>query len=178
MRMERQQQLMAEFVASRHSLFAFIQGVVRNPHDSEDIFQEVWVRFSRALAEGTEILEQAKWCRGTARNLILHYWRDRRQEKVVADPGLLDLVELAFEEQDSNPEYWRMRREALAECIQELPQHSRNLLRLKYVEALAAESIARQLKQSAAAVLMALSRLRRALRDCALQKLKVREAQP
>src|SRR5512143_4058923 len=106
------------FLAGRHGLFAFIYGFVRNSHDAEDIFQEVWVRFSRALSEGVEIGDQAKWCRGTARNLILHYWRDRRQDKLIADPGLLDLVELAFEEQDANPEYWRVRREALAECIQ------------------------------------------------------------
>ncbi len=176
MSIERQQQLMAEFVASRHNLFAFIHGFLRNPHDSEDIFQEVWVRFSRALTEGAEIIDQAKWCRGTARHLILHYWRDRRDDKVIADPALLDVVELAFEEQDANPEYWRVRREALSECIQELPERSRTLLRLKYVEALSAERISTQLKQSAAAVLMALSRLRRALRDCAVQKLKVREA--
>lgn len=176
MSIERQQQLMAEFVASRHSLFAFIQGFIRNPHDSEDIFQEVWIRFSRALTEGAEIHDQGKWCRGTARHLILHYWRDRRDDKVIADPALLDLVELAFEEQDGNPDYWRVRREALSECIQGLPERSRKLLSLKYVDALSAERIAGQLKQSAAAILMALSRLRRALRDCAMEKLRTREA--
>lgn len=175
--MERQQELMAEFVAGRHSLFAFIQGFVRNPHDSEDIFQEVWVRFSRALAQGVEIREQAKWCRGTARNLILHYWRERRKAAVPADEELLALADLAFAEQSANQDYWRARQEALTECIQELPERAQNLLRLKYEHGLPATEVAGQLRQTSAAVLMALSRLRRALRDCAEKKLRLQGLQ-
>jgi len=176
--MERQQQLMAEFVATRHALFAFLYGFTRNPHDAEDLFQEVWVRFSRALAEGTEIQDQAKWCRGTARNLLLHHWRDRRQDAVPADPALLDLVEQAFEEQTANQDRWRARQEALTQCLEELPDRSRQLLRLKYEEALSAEQVADRLRQTAAAVLMALSRLRKALRECAQKKLKTEGLEP
>jgi RNA polymerase sigma-70 factor (ECF subfamily) len=176
--MERQQELMAEFVAGRHNLFAFIQGLVRNPHDSEDIFQEVWVRFSRALAEGVEVQDQAKWCRGTARNLILHYWRAQRQAAVPADEELLALAELAFAEQPANQDYWRVRQEALTECIQELPERAQSLLRLKYERGLPANEVAGQLRQTSAAVLMALSRLRRALRDCAQKKLKLQGLLP
>lgn len=170
--MDRQQQLMSEFVAGRHSLFGFILGLVRNPHDAEDLFQEVWVRFSRALAEGAEIQDQAKWCRGTARNLVLHYWRDQRNDKVVVDEELVQLVELAFVEQEGNLDYWRVRREAVSECLQELPPRSRQLLQLKYEQGLSADGVAETLRQSSAAVLMALSRLRRLLRECAQRKLK------
>ena len=176
--MERQQELMAEFVAGRHNLFAFVQGFVRNAHDSEDIFQEVWVRFARALAEGGEIRDQAKWCRGTARNLILHYWRDRRKAAVPADEELLDLAELAFAEQSTNQDYWRARQEALTECIQELPERAQSLLRLKYERGLHANEVAGQLRQTSAAVLMSLSRLRRSLRDCAEKKLRLQGLQP
>jgi RNA polymerase sigma-70 factor (ECF subfamily) len=124
------------------------------------------------LAEGTDIQDQAKWCRGVARNLILHYWRDRRTDPLPADPALLDLAELAFAEQAANQDYWRARQEALNECVQELPDHSQRLLRLKYEHGLSAELVAAQLRQSTAAVLMALSRLRRALRECAERKLR------
>jgi RNA polymerase sigma-70 factor, ECF subfamily len=171
--MERQQQSMADFVAARHSLFAFIYGFVRNPHDSEDLFQDVWLRFSRALADGVEIKDQAKWCRGTARNLILHYWRDRKNNQAVADPALMELVELAFAEQSSNSDYWRARQDALSECIRELPERSQQLLRMKYDQGLSAEDAAAVLRQTSAAILMALSRLRRALRECARKKLEV-----
>lgn len=171
--MDRQQQMTAQFLANRHSLFAFIYGFVRNTHDAEDLFQEVWVRFSEALAWEVEIEDQAKWCRGTARNLILHYWRDRRNDKVVVDPELVDFVELAFAEQESNRDYWLARQQALSECIQTLPERSKYLLRLKYEQGLSARSVADELLQSVAAVLMALSRVRRTLRECAHRKLKL-----
>ena len=170
--MDRQQQLMTEFVAARHTLFAYIYGLVRNPHDAEDLFQEVWVRFSRALTAGGEIQDQAKWCRGTARNLILHHWRDRRRQALPADEALLDLVGLAFEEQEANGDYWRARQEAVNDCFQELPERSQRMLRLKYEDGLGAEQVAGRLNQTGAAVLMALSRLRRAMRECAERKLK------
>jgi RNA polymerase sigma-70 factor (ECF subfamily) len=175
--MDRAQELMTEFVAARHSLFAYIYGFVRNPHDSEDLFQEVWVRLSKALAQGTEIQDQAKWSRGTARNLILHYWRERKSDKVVADQELLDLVELAFTEQESNHEYWRSRQEALNECIQELPPRSQELLRLKYERGLSADQVGDEVNQSSAAVLMSLSRIRRLLRECAQKKLDLQGMQ-
>ncbi len=171
--MERQQQLTTEFVAKRHTLYAFIYGFIRNTHDAEDIFQEVWVRFSDALARGVDIQDQAKWCRGTAHNLILHHWRDRRQDKVVVDQELVELVELAFTEQDSNQEYWRTRQQALGECIQTLPERSQQMLRLKYEQGLSAQEVAEEVLQSVESVWMALSRLRRALRDCAQRKLKL-----
>ena len=176
--LERQQQLMAEFVATRHALFAFINGFVRNPHDAEDLFQDVWLRFSRALGLGTAIADQAKWCRGVARNLVLHYWRDRRQEEIPFDPELMDLVAQAFDEQADHQEAWRGRREALARCLEELPDHSRELLRLRYEEALPAEGIGAQLRQTTAAVLMALSRVRKALKDCARKRLKLEGLAP
>ena len=48
------QKLMAEFVATRHSLYAFIFGWIRHAHDAEDLFQEVWLRFSKAVADGVD----------------------------------------------------------------------------------------------------------------------------
>lgn len=170
--MERQQQLTTDFVANRHSLYAFIYGFIRNTHDAEDLFQEVWVRFSNALARGVEIQDQAKWCRGTAHNLILHYWRDRQHDKVVVDQELMQLVETAFTEQDGNQDYWRTRQQALGECIQTLPERSQQMLRLKYEQGMSAQEVAEEITQSAESVWMALSRLRRVLRDCAERKLK------
>src|SRR5262245_1406162 len=169
--MAKQEELTTGFLAGRHSLFAFIYGFVRNSHDAEDIFQEVWLRFSRALADGTEIQDQARWCRATARNLILHHWRDRRDDKVVADQELFDLVELSFSEQDQNQDYRRAQQEALTDCIQELPDRSKALLRLKYEQGFTAEKIAIELLQSSAAILMMLSRIRKILKDCAQRKL-------
>jgi RNA polymerase sigma-70 factor, ECF subfamily len=171
--MDRQSQLTTQFLANRHSLFAFIYGFIRNTQDAEDLFQEVWVRFSEAVSRGVEIEQPAQWCRGTARNLVLHYWRERRNDQVVVDPELMDYVELAFAEQETRSDYWLARQQALHECLEALPPHSKSLLRLKYEQGLTAQKVAEQLTQSVAGVLMALSRVRQLLRECAHRKLKV-----
>ncbi len=173
LRMNRQQQLANEFLASRHSLYGFIYGLVRNTHDAEDVLQEVWLRFFNAVAEGVEIQDSAKWCRGTARNLILHYWRDRRDDKVVVDQELIDLAELAHAEQDRNSHYWAMRQQALRECMDGLPERFKRLLRLKYDMGLSAQAVAEELRQSLDATFKTLSRVRQALRECAQKKLDV-----
>jgi RNA polymerase sigma-70 factor (ECF subfamily) len=173
---DKQQQVMSEFVAGRHSLYGFIYGFVRNTHDAEDLLQEVWVRLFGALKEGVEIRDQARWCRGTARNLMLHYWRDRKTDKVIIDQELADLVGLAFAEQDTNRDYWILRQQVLNECMTSLPARAKLLLRLKYDEGLSAQAVAGRLIQSADAVLKALSRVRQLLRQCADKKLKVQGA--
>ncbi len=164
---------MSEFVAGRHSLYGFIYGLIRNKHDAEDVLQEVWVRLFGAITEGVDIQDQAKWCRGTARNLILHYWRERRTDKVIVDQELLDLVALAFTEQEPKLDYWLERKQALKDCLDTLPTRSKLLLRLKYDQGLSALNVAKRLCQSADAVLKALSRIRQMLRQCAEKKLKL-----
>lgn len=171
---DRRQRLTTQFLANRHGLFAYIYGLVRNTHDAEDIFQEVWLRFSNAIGdENSEIQDAAKWCRGAARNLVLHYWRDRQGGKVVVDQELIELVDQAFVEHEPSADYLLARQQALGECIGELPARSREMLRLKYERGLSSERVADELAQTVAAVLMALSRIRKALRECAERKLRL-----
>src|SRR3954470_20331529 len=170
--------LSAEFIARRHELFGFVYSLVRNVQDSEDIVQEVWLRFSSALERGIQIDKTAQWSRGTAKNLILHYWRKKGNTTVTADSELLNLVELAFSEgdDDSEREYWQIRREALTECVQTLPDDSRRLISLRYDEGNPVAKIAEVVERSEGSVMMALSRIRRLLQSCVDTKLKAKGA--
>src|SRR5436190_14968544 len=164
--------LSAEFVARRHELFSFIYALVRNVQDAEDICQEVWLRFSSAVQRGIHIEKIAQWSRGTAKNLILHYWREKGNPRVIADSELLNLVELAFSEHDHDGDFWRVRREALTACVQDLPEDSRRLLTLRYEQGNSVGKVAEIVARSTAGVMMALSRIRRALQVCVAGKLK------
>jgi len=171
---EQIKQITAEFLAHRHQLMSFIYGLVRDHQIAEDLFQEVWLKLAGALEKSLVIEDQAKWCRKTAKNLILQHWRDQRNAKVVADSALLefmDFAELAFEETQKASE----RRGALQECLKALPEKSRQLLVLKYEQELSIAGIAEQARQSTAAVIKALLRLRQALAVCVEKKLKLQE---
>ncbi|MBL8796262.1 MAG: sigma-70 family RNA polymerase sigma factor [Planctomycetia bacterium] len=164
--------LSARFMAERHALMGFIYSMVRDLSGTEDILQEVWIRLAEAAERGEVIAEPGKWCRGVAKNLILHYWRDRRTAKVFADSELLDLVEEALNEQ---PEAAGDRRQALMECIDRLPEKSKQLLRMKYEQGLSFAAMAERLQRSLDSLKMALCRVRQALLECAEKKLRFAE---
>lgn len=165
------EQVTASFLAGRRTLIAYIHWLVRDPHVAEDIFQEVWLKLANALNRGDRVEDQARWCRGVARNLVLHHWRDQRDAKVVADSEFVDLVEAAFDE--AEPDDWSDRRHALAECLQTLPEKSRQLLGLKYESGCSIAAIAITLRQSVDAVTKSLLRLRRALASCVERRVKL-----
>lgn len=171
-------QITTEFLASRPQLMAFIYGLIREPQTAEDIYQEVWLKLAGALETGVVIEHPAKWCRTVAKNLIVQHWRERQNAKVVADSTLLefiDYVELAFTESDAKDDRWADRQQALNQCVAALPEKSRQLLLLKYDEGFSIGAIATHLRQSTAAVVKALGRLRQALAICVDKKLKLQE---
>jgi RNA polymerase sigma-70 factor (ECF subfamily) len=174
-------ELATEFLANRHVLLSFISGLVRDVHEAEDIFQEVWIRLANASENGVVIESQIKWCRGVAKNLILHYWRDHRTAKVIADSELLaflNYVELAYDEKEITPDQWNDRQQALHDCVTDLPEKSRHLLKLKYDEQCSIAEICRRMGKSSAAIVKALLRLRAALAICVEKKLRLLEFRP
>lgn len=166
-------ELAARYMAQRHALTAFIEGLVRDPAAAEDIFQEVWIRLAEAAEKGVEIDDLPRWCRGVARNLILHHWRDKRGDREVA--RIVEFVETAFAEREGAVEPWLDRRQALAGCIDRLPDHARDLLRMKYDQGRSIAEIGRLLKRSINGVMVSLTRLRHALSDCVEKQIKPME---
>ncbi|MBI3828675.1 MAG: sigma-70 family RNA polymerase sigma factor [Planctomycetes bacterium] len=169
------EQLGAQFLAQRHVLMAFISGLIRDPNAAEDILQEVWMRLSEASRSGVPIDDLGRWCRGTARNLVLHHWREKRTARVIPDSSMLDLIERAFDEQAGAQGIWMARKNALLECLRTLPDKSRQLLAHVYESGLPLAEVAKQTGQSYAAVMMLLSRVRKGLRECVVRRVQAEE---
>lgn len=172
---ERLKSLSARFLADRHALLAYIGALARDGHVAEDMLQEVWLRLCDADAREVNIDNLRAWSRGVARNLMLHHWRDRRDAKVVANSSQLEVLEALdrlFQEDDLCAEIWRNRRAALTRCVEELPEHSRQLIELKYEKRLSMAEIAGQISRTLAATMMSLSRVRKALEECVEKRLR------
>ena len=166
------EQLGAQFLTQRHVLMAFISGLIRDPDAAEDILQDVWLRLSEASRNDVAIDDLGAWCRGTARNLVLHYWREKRSARVIPDSSMLDLVERAFDEQAGAQSVWMARKNALLECLRVVPEKSRQLLAQVYERGAQLTDVARQSGQTYGAVLMLLSRVRKSLRDCVARRIQ------
>lgn len=165
----------SEFLAHRDALAGFILGLTRDTHVAEDIFQEVWLRFAKALEGREEIRNVFSWSRTVARRLVIDHWRKNQSSQLVFNSELAELMEQAFDEQDSHHDIWRDRLRALEECVKNLPDYSKEILRLKYEKNYTAREEARETNRTVNAVLMALSRLRQILAQCVSEKLGERE---
>ncbi|MEY5026195.1 MAG: hypothetical protein RLZZ244_1723 [Verrucomicrobiota bacterium] len=173
------QQAAGEFIRDRHRLGAYVNGLLRDAHAAEDVLQEVWVLLSAELEKGHPIQNQAAWCRGVAKNLILRHWEKRQTAKVIADSNALeafmDRVEACFAWADTQDHFASARLAALDQCLGSLPERSRRVLSLKYTQRLAVERIAEETGQSLVAVKKALLRLRHALLECVRRRLSQEE---
>lgn len=160
------EKLSVEFISKRHSLNAFIYGMVRDSSVTDDIFQDVWIQLTKAVEKGVQIENLERWCRGVARNRILQYWRTKRRDKVLANSSLLDLVDVAFEENREEKERLDQNRHALRKCMETLPDKSSRILKMKYSHNLEMKSIAEKIGKSTDAVKMLVCRIRKSLRKC------------
>jgi RNA polymerase sigma-70 factor (ECF subfamily) len=163
----------ADFIRDQRVLGAFVKGLLRDPHAAEDVIQEVWLRLASEIERGTQLENQAAWCRGVARNLVRKHWERQRSAKVVADSCIVDAflekVDLAFSE--GGDESASARQRALDDCVAGLPGNARRLLLLRYESRVPMEEVAAAMGQTFDAVTKALYRLRRALQECVERKI-------
>jgi RNA polymerase sigma-70 factor (ECF subfamily) len=154
------------FLQQRDMLLSYIHALVRDPDAAEDLFQQVVI----CILEREELPCPPEafpaWCRGVARNLILHHWRDRRRRRAVPSGLLIDAVDLAFREVDEQADFYQLRSAALAECLKWVPARQRQLLTLRYTEDLTSQEIGQRLRRTAGAVRKEIARLRSQLREC------------
>ncbi|QDU92480.1 RNA polymerase sigma factor [Lignipirellula cremea] len=153
-------------------LLSFIHALVRDRNDAEDLFQEVGVLVLKKGAEAPQDSHRfAGWCRGIARNLVLHHWRSKQRNKLVANERLLHVLERAYEEASLEDGLPQQRSVALPDCLNELADHSRHVIQMRYFQGLTSEQIGQQLDRSAAAVRKLLSRIRAQLEQCIERRL-------
>jgi RNA polymerase sigma-70 factor (ECF subfamily) len=149
-------------------LFLYVMTLVPSWNDAEEILQEtnlvLWREFDQ-FQPGTSF---AAWACKVALHRVLA-WRKRRQrDRLEFSDTFLEAVAA---ESDAAADRLEERSRQLARCIDRLPPHHRELLRLRYSENHAIDAIAGRLGRRADAVYRALSRIRHALHDCVTQAL-------
>jgi RNA polymerase sigma-70 factor (ECF subfamily) len=153
---------------SHRQLYLYVMSLVPNRSDAEDILQQtnlvLWREFER-FQPGTNF---TAWACSVAFNQVLA-WRKRRQrDRLVFSEAFLQAV---AEEASAEAERLEERSLQLAGCIDKLPPHHRELIRLRYREGNAVEAIAGRLNRTVDAVYRMLSRIRQSLQECVTRSL-------
>lgn len=154
---------------NQRRLYLYVMSLVPDRTEAEDILQEtnlvLWREFDR-FQVGTNF---TAWACRVAFNQVLS-WRKRRQrDRLEFSEAFLTAV---ADELSEEAERLEERGRLLARCLDRLPPHHRNLVRLRYSEGASVEAIAAQVKGSVEGVYRMLSRIRQALHECVQQSLR------
>ena len=133
------------YLYSRYSddVCRFVQSIVRDHHQAEDITQDVFAKLIRAIQKYEEReVPFAAWIMRVARNAALDHVRSRRQIPVdevwISENG----------EEQTSLDCTRALKEALAE----LPQSQREVLVLRHIGGLSPNEIAERLGKTEASI--------------------------
>ncbi|MBM4041382.1 MAG: sigma-70 family RNA polymerase sigma factor [Planctomycetes bacterium] len=156
-----------EELVDRHyeGVWRYARFLTRGATEAEDLVHEAFLLAFDRLMEGQEFAGDAgAWLRGTLRNLVKAWWRERQKlpQDVADHLGLLA---------DKTEEAWASLageelRAALDHCLGLLGPEDRDLVARRYERGMRITRIAEELRRNAATVRVQLFRIRQALKEC------------
>jgi RNA polymerase sigma-70 factor (ECF subfamily) len=134
-----------DYLYARHAddVLKFVQSIVRNRHDAEDVTQEVFTKLMRAIKKYEEReVPFAAWIMRVARNAALDHVRARRQIPV-------EEVRIS-EQEDERATFERLY--AFKRALAALPESQRQVLVLRHIGGLSPNEIAERLGKTEASI--------------------------
>ncbi|MBY0528492.1 MAG: sigma-70 family RNA polymerase sigma factor [Gemmataceae bacterium] len=166
--MDQQEDFLRLFLTYQAEIRAFIGSLVRDRHGSDDVFQEVALVLWKEFQRYDPTRSFGAWARGIAAKKVMQRW-DRLSRMPV--PFSPEAIEAVLEAYDRTEAASQPQADALAHCLEGLPDKSRQLLTLRYEQSLKLGQIAQAVDSTLDAVHKALSRLRTRLHECVERRL-------
>lgn len=168
-----QPDLVKQFLEQNDVLLAYIFGLTHDHDAAEEVFQEAAQVILQESTRGMSVIHFLPWAREIARRRLAEHFRKQSKLRAVEQPspGLAEIIDQAFAENDQLLEDHRIRLKYLDECRARLPDRGRELVEGFYRERKSIREIAAAIGWGENSVKVALARARRALADCIRQKL-------
>jgi RNA polymerase sigma-70 factor len=152
--------LLRVLIGHRVSLMAYIRSIVQDDQAAEDVFQDVCVLAYQKQRKTRDEAHLMGWLRVTARYESLKTLRRQSTSRLLFDSSLLDLLDKHWNQSTETPSPERT--QALRHCLEKLSSHARHLVKLRYVDGMSGEELARAMNRKLNTVYVALSRTHRA----------------
>ena len=153
------------FLQNQRRLYAHILMLRPNRADADDLLQEtslvMWDKFD-ANDPPADFLA---WGRRIAYHKVLDFYKKSKRAKNRLTEVFLERVS-ALAGEAAAIEQADLRRDALAGCLEKLPERSRELLKLRFSDGATTQSTSEQVGKSVDVVYKALAKLRQNLFDC------------
>ena len=165
-----EQEILRFLMQSRERISAAAWLVVKDAHVAEDIFQNTVLKVVTKDVNFEAEAALFSWAFITARRDSLNWFRKHRRESVGIDEDILTLIHQDWQNDHLNPKGNRF--EMLRDCMEELPQKSEKILRLRYFEGLSCGEIGDSISITLDAVYKRISRIQNSLRKCVELKME------
>ena len=152
------------------SLRVFVRSLGVEPDWVDDLAQDSFVVACREMGSYDPERDFGKWLRGIARNLVRNELRKQGRHRRILNEGLSQHL-LEFSEQEEE-QFGAGDVSALRDCVEQLPNRSRELVRSRYYEGWNATVLADKFEMKAATIRQTLLRIRRQLYQCINQRMK------
>jgi RNA polymerase sigma-70 factor, ECF subfamily len=138
----------------------------------DDLAQEAFIVAYRRYESFDSQKDFGRWLRGIARNLVANERRKEARHARLLDGPFTDLM-LEAQSDASTEDAVDARRlvEAMNDCVGQLPEHSRELLRRRYREDENATLLATAFQMNPDAIRQSLMRIRTLVKQCIEKKL-------
>ena len=147
----------------------YVHSMVRDSDAAKDVVQTTAITLLRKFTHYDPARDFLPWALGVAKFEVLSHRRDHARDVVQFHSELMDQlteqwVEVAEEMSDQTA--------ALQHCVTRLPEKSRQLVRLKYLEGLNSSELAERLNRKAGSIRVTLQRIREQLGVCVEQQME------
>jgi RNA polymerase sigma-70 factor (ECF subfamily) len=149
------------FVRYENSIRAFVRSLQPSLSDADDVMQETFLTVSRKASTFEPGTNFVAWACGIARLKVLENFRQRKRANVLSEAAIIALAEDA-----PSPQSIHERERALEGCLEELTPKMRDLLWRRYSRRQSSTEMASAAGMTSTAVRVALTKARKALRDC------------
>lgn len=159
---------------NQNQVFTYIQILVADYQDAEDIFQDVAAIAWRKLVEYEPGSNFTAWLLSIARYRIMYYWQKKKNSIVHFSDAAVKAVEDHISSTlpiSSNDYHY------LEECIQKLSDDDAHLVRIRYSRKITIKALAKKLNRSVQGLYSTMSRIHIALAEC-IQRKRVIEGRP
>ena len=152
-------------------LKADILFILRHPDLVEDTFSDLVVELARSWHTYDRTRPFAPWARVVARRVTLAALRRHARQPVSMDPEVLQRMGEAIERLGV-PEEQSQRRMQLDRCLDSLSEQNRDLIHMRYFQALSYSQIAALLRRSINGLYVTFHRIHSALERCVQRALE------
>ena len=149
------------FVRHEKTIRAFVRSLQPSLSDADDVMQETFLTVSRKASTFEPGTNFVAWACGIARLKVLENFRQRKRANVLSEAAIIALTEDA-----PAPEFFNERERVLEVCLEKLTAKVRDLLWRRYSRRQSSTEMATAAGMTSTAVRVALTKARKALRDC------------